>query len=94
MKKTNTFLNILLAICCLSYGHLTGQSSLNGIVFNEVLADPSGSGASFDTDGDGIADSKDKCPESAGSLATMGCPDIDGDGVADIDDDSDERQWQ
>ncbi|MNF22847.1 Outer membrane porin F precursor [compost metagenome] len=39
-----------------------------------------------DTDGDGIADGKDACPEVAGLAALNGCPDADGDGVADKDD--------
>ena len=39
-----------------------------------------------DKDGDGIADKDDKCPNDAGTAATMGCPDRDGDGVADKDD--------
>ena len=34
-----------------------------------------------DTDGDGLPDNKDKCPESAGSEGMGGCPDDDGDGV-------------
>lgn len=36
-----------------------------------------------DTDGDGIMDDKDKCPEEPGSQATGGCPDADNDGVID-----------
>ena len=37
-----------------------------------------------DTDGDGVKDKDDKCPNVAGTA--NGCPDTDGDGVADIDD--------
>lgn len=40
-----------------------------------------------DTDGDGIVDSKDKCPEVAGLEKFMGCPDTDGDGIEDAMDD-------
>ena len=36
-----------------------------------------------DTDGDGIADKNDECPEVAGLAALNGCPDGDGDGIAD-----------
>ena len=36
-----------------------------------------------DSDGDGIADKDDACPNKAGSAAMNGCPDSDGDGVAD-----------
>lgn len=39
-----------------------------------------------DADEDGVVDSEDKCPDTAGLLALMGCPDADGDGVADADD--------
>lgn len=40
-----------------------------------------------DTDGDGIADDMDDCPQVAGLAAFKGCPDTDGDGVADAQDD-------
>ncbi len=36
-----------------------------------------------DTDGDGIPDKDDRCPEQAGVANLGGCPDSDGDGVAD-----------
>jgi outer membrane protein OmpA-like peptidoglycan-associated protein len=39
-----------------------------------------------DTDGDGIPDDEDRCPEQAGPKDLQGCPDRDGDGVPDIDD--------
>jgi hypothetical protein len=39
-----------------------------------------------DTDGDGIKDSADACPDVFGLAALNGCPDTDGDGVADKDD--------
>lgn len=39
-----------------------------------------------DRDGDGIVDSLDACPDTAGSVALQGCPDKDGDGIADKDD--------
>ena len=39
-----------------------------------------------DTDGDGVYDKDDACPEVAGLEAFNGCPDSDGDGVADKDD--------
>jgi hypothetical protein len=38
-----------------------------------------------DTDGDGVTDSRDQCPDVLGSPPT-GCPDRDGDGVIDRDD--------
>ncbi len=39
-----------------------------------------------DTDGDGIYDKDDACPEVAGLKEFQGCPDTDGDGIADKDD--------
>lgn len=39
-----------------------------------------------DSDGDGIIDDIDLCPQSAGSKELNGCPDIDGDGIADYED--------
>lgn len=48
------------------------------------------SGLSFaqsgDADGDGVGDSRDRCPDTAGPTQLMGCPDADNDGVPDIDD--------
>jgi OOP family OmpA-OmpF porin len=39
-----------------------------------------------DTDGDGVYDKKDACPEVAGLMEFNGCPDADGDGIKDADD--------
>jgi outer membrane protein OmpA-like peptidoglycan-associated protein len=39
-----------------------------------------------DTDGDGVYDKDDACPEAAGLAEFNGCPDADGDGVKDSDD--------
>jgi len=39
-----------------------------------------------DTDGDGIYDNEDACPETFGLEAFNGCPDTDGDGIKDGDD--------
>jgi OmpA-OmpF porin, OOP family len=39
-----------------------------------------------DTDGDGIYDKDDACPEEPGLKEFQGCPDTDGDGIADKDD--------
>ena len=39
-----------------------------------------------DTDGDGIPDKRDKCPEVKGLPQFDGCPDTDGDGIQDKDD--------
>lgn len=40
----------------------------------------------YDKDKDGVADSKDACPDVAGIIGMNGCPDLDGDGIADKDD--------
>ena len=37
----------------------------------------------LDSDGDGIIDELDLCPQDAGIESLQGCPDIDGDGIAD-----------
>jgi outer membrane protein OmpA-like peptidoglycan-associated protein len=39
-----------------------------------------------DTDGDGVYDKYDACPEVAGLIEFNGCPDTDGDGIKDSDD--------
>ena len=39
-----------------------------------------------DTDGDGVYDKFDACPEVAGLVEFKGCPDADGDGIKDSDD--------
>jgi outer membrane protein OmpA-like peptidoglycan-associated protein len=39
-----------------------------------------------DTDGDGIPDNKDDCPETPGLVQFNGCPDSDGDGIKDSED--------
>ncbi|MGD1844773.1 MAG: OmpA family protein [Salibacteraceae bacterium] len=53
-------------------------TSTVGIVYNFNMP--------VDTDGDGIVDAADRCPEQPGSKEAGGCPDADKDGVADADD--------
>jgi len=36
-----------------------------------------------DSDGDGVPDSRDRCPDSPGTAEFYGCPDSDGDGIPD-----------
>lgn len=43
-------------------------------------------GKVVDSDNDGIADKKDRCPQVPGTIALMGCPDGDGDGITDAED--------
>ena len=40
----------------------------------------------FDTDGDGIIDVNDSCPDTVGPIEGSGCPDSDGDGIYDNED--------
>jgi len=40
----------------------------------------------LDSDGDGILDKEDKCPETPGIIEFQGCPDTDGDGIKDSED--------
>ncbi|PHX93091.1 MAG: hypothetical protein CK532_00045 [Flavobacteriales bacterium] len=40
-------------------------------------------GCPADSDGDGVLDADDKCPDTKGSAAYKGCPDSDGDGIQD-----------
>lgn len=53
-------------------------TSTIGIVYNFNLP--------VDTDGDGVVDKYDHCPEERGGRETHGCPDADNDGVADAND--------
>lgn len=39
-----------------------------------------------DSDGDGVLDNVDRCPDTKGLVSLKGCPDRDGDGIADNDD--------
>ena len=40
-----------------------------------------------DSDGDGIPDTEDLCPDIPGHASSKGCPDSDGDGIPDFEDD-------
>lgn len=54
-----------------------------GVVHFQHLAGISVKFGGTDTDGDGIYDKDDACPEVAGLEAFNGCPDADGDGIED-----------
>ncbi|MDP4148020.1 MAG: DUF5723 family protein [Bacteroidota bacterium] len=49
---------------------------------NGAKADTVYKNLTHDRDGDGVVDEKDECPDSAGAIALIGCPDADGDGVS------------
>ena len=65
------------------YLQISGGLYLNITRINELVNKPE----IADTDGDGIVDPEDLCPDEAGSLALNGCPDRDEDGIADGSDD-------
>lgn len=77
MKRINLLrLSFLLALGALIFVPVSCSSS----------DDTDDTVAMTDSDGDGVADANDECPNAAGSAALNGCPDGDGDGVADKDD--------
>lgn len=67
--------------------YLDGVSKLreedNNDTYWTFLVKLSTSLAPKDTDGDGILDKNDKCPETPGVPELEGCPDMDGDGITD-----------
>jgi outer membrane protein OmpA-like peptidoglycan-associated protein len=62
---------------------LKGNKKLKAVPVAPMVADAP---KVLDTDGDGINDDVDACPNAAGPKSLNGCPDTDGDGVADKDD--------
>ena len=46
-----------------------------------------------DSDGDGIYDKNDKCPNEPGLEEFEGCPDTDSDGIPDKDDNCPDVSW-
>lgn len=67
--------------------YLDGVSELrnpdNDDFYSMILLKLSTSISPKDTDGDGLLDKDDKCPEEPGPLENNGCPDRDGDGISD-----------
>ena len=64
------------------YRALPNMPLIGRRVLGKVTFDFGGEGRA-DADGDGVPDSKDNCPNSAGLKAFGGCPDSDGDGIID-----------
>lgn len=82
-------------------GKITGQACLDDgqcVPLEESFTfqiDPSGSKClkdPNDTDGDGVKNADDKCPDESGTTETGGCPDLDGDGVIDSEDECPENK--
>ncbi len=74
MKKVNLFFSFIAL-----FAILTTVSSCSD-------DDNGGNTQVVDTDGDGIADAEDQCPQQAGTVADNGCPEVtqtdaDGDGI-------------
>ena len=70
----------------LGFTYLFGKSNLGqdslidmGVVEEVELTE-------FDSDGDGVSDELDLCPQEPGLVALKGCPDTDGDGISDFED--------
>jgi len=64
----------------------------NGVLVGQASHMQHSAGVKFafggsDTDGDGITDKKDKCPDTPGLKKYNGCPDSDDDGIIDSEDD-------
>ena len=86
-KERDDFLIALVVIALfgLLFWWLFGQN--NKLVPVENLIPAVATVEQADTDGDGIYDENDKCPELAGTLINDGCPnDVDGDGIYDVND--------
>ena len=78
MKETFIFSNSDEADLRISDGNDFYAQYTVGIVFSF--------GGREDTDGDGVADKRDECPDHFGPASLLGCPDSDGDGVSDKND--------
>jgi outer membrane protein OmpA-like peptidoglycan-associated protein len=63
----------------LGFVYLFGNNDKEPVVIEEKIA-------MNDSDGDGVIDELDLCPQLAGPKELKGCPDTDGDGIADYED--------
>ncbi len=76
---------VVIALFALLFWWLFGQN--NKLLLVENLVPVVATIEKTDTDGDGVYDEDDKCPELAGTLINNGCPnDLDGDGIYDEND--------
>ena len=69
-----------------TYKHTMDDASEGGFRHFQHVAGFKIAFGGTDTDGDGIYDDEDECPEVAGLKEFNGCPDSDGDGIPDKDD--------
>jgi len=65
------------------YRALPNMPLIGRRVLGKVTFDFGEGSRRVDSDGDGVADNKDNCPNTAGLKAFGGCPDSDGDGIID-----------
>ncbi len=66
--------------------HSVGFASAISAKKAQVVVLPPAPPVVLDRDGDGVLDGDDKCPDVAGLVTFMGCPDKDGDGITDAED--------
>ncbi|MBW2960205.1 OmpA family protein [Mesonia aestuariivivens] len=69
-----------------TYKHTIDDSAEGGFRHFQHVAGFKVAFGGTDTDGDGIYDDEDECPETPGLKEFNGCPDSDGDGIADKND--------
>jgi outer membrane protein OmpA-like peptidoglycan-associated protein len=67
-------------------GGMLGLTDLGGLDYYASLSFLLDRHKIKDRDADGVSDKLDKCPDTPGPWATMGCPDRDGDGIIDSED--------
>jgi outer membrane protein OmpA-like peptidoglycan-associated protein len=84
--KFSAELNLNRKVYSKQLSDILNKDGIYGASSNEVTLGLSYHFGSTDTDGDGIKDSKDACPNDAGPENLNGCPDDDNDGIINKDD--------